>query len=283
MQNKKGGLGRGLDALFNDNSTDRNDLIEVKLIDIEPNKEQPRKTFDEKALSELADSIREHGLLQPIIVKPLTNGTYRIIAGERRWRASRIAGLETVPVIIKDFDDKEVMEVALIENLQREDLNPVEEAMGYRSLMDTFGMTQEQVAERVGKSRSAVANALRLLNLRPQELELLKLGKITAGHARALLSAADALTREEMLEKALNGASVHDLERIARASQKRKGNREPSMSGTGFYAEVELALKEALHRKVKVTKLGEDHGAITIEFFGDEELRDIAAKLGKMY
>ena len=283
MQNKKGGLGRGLDALFNDNSTDRNDLIEVKLIDIEPNKEQPRKTFDEKALSELADSIREHGLLQPIIVKPLTNGTYRIIAGERRWRASRIAGLETVPVIIKDFDDKEVMEVALIENLQREDLNPVEEAMGYRSLMDAFGMTQEQVAERVGKSRSAVANALRLLNLRPQELELLKLGKITAGHARALLSAADALTREEMLEKALNGASVHDLERIARASQKRKGNREPSMSGTGFYAEVELALKEALHRKVKVTKLGEDHGAITIEFFGDEELRDIAAKLGKMY
>lgn len=283
MQNKKGGLGRGLDALFNDNSTDRNDLIEVKLIDIEPNKEQPRKTFDEKALSELADSIREHGLLQPIIVKPLTNGTYRIIAGERRWRASRIAGLETVPVIIKDFDDKEVMEVALIENLQREDLNPVEEAMGYRSLMDTFGMTQEQVAERVGKSRSAIANALRLLNLRPQELELLKLGKITAGHARALLSAADALTREEMLEKALNGASVHDLERIARASQKRKGNREPSMSGTGFYAEVELALKEALHRKVKVTKLGEDHGAITIEFFGDEELRDIAAKLGKMY
>lgn len=283
MQNKKGGLGRGLDALFNDNSTDRNDLIEVKLIDIEPNKEQPRKTFDEKALSELADSIREHGLLQPIIVKPLTNGTYRIIAGERRWRASRIAGLEMVPVIIKDFDDKEVMEVALIENLQREDLNPVEEAMGYRSLMDTFGMTQEQVAERVGKSRSAVANALRLLNLRPQELELLKLGKITAGHARALLSAADALTREEMLEKALNGASVHDLERIARASQKRKGNREPSMSGTGFYAEVELALKEALHRKVKVTKLGEDHGAITIEFFGDEELRDIAAKLGKMY
>lgn len=283
MQNKKGGLGRGLDALFNDNSTDRNDLIEVKLIDIEPNKEQPRKTFDEKALSELADSIREHGLLQPIIVKPITNGTYRIIAGERRWRASRIAGLETVPVIIKDFDDKEVMEVALIENLQREDLNPVEEAMGYRSLMDTFGMTQEQVAERVGKSRSAIANALRLLNLRPQELELLKLGKITAGHARALLSAADALTREEMLEKALNGASVHDLERIARASQKRKGNREPSMSGTGFYAEVELALKEALHRKVKVTKLGEDHGAITIEFFGDEELRDIAAKLGKMY
>ncbi|MBE6797357.1 MAG: ParB/RepB/Spo0J family partition protein [Ruminococcaceae bacterium] len=283
MQNKKGGLGRGLDALFNDNSTDRNDLIEVKLIDIEPNKEQPRKTFDEKALSELADSIREHGLLQPIIVKPLTNGTYRIIAGERRWRASRIAGLETVPAIIKDFDDKEVMEVALIENLQREDLNPVEEAMGYRSLMDTFGMTQEQVAERVGKSRSAVANALRLLNLRPQELELLKLGKITAGHARALLSAADALTREEMLEKALNGASVHDLERIARASQKRKGNREPSMSGTGFYAEVELALKEALHRKVKVTKLGEGHGAITIEFFGDEELRDIAAKLGKMY
>lgn len=283
MQNKKGGLGRGLDALFNDNATDRNDLIQVKLIDIEPNKEQPRKDFDEKALAELSDSIKEHGLLQPIIVKPLTNGTYRIIAGERRWRASRMAGLDTVPVIIKDFDEKEVMEVALIENLQREDLNPVEEAMGYRALMDTFGMTQEQVAQRVGKSRSAIANALRLLTLRPQELELLRNGKITAGHARALLAAADALTREQMAEMAANGASVHELERIARASHRRKTNREPSISGSGFYAEVELALKEALHRKVKVTKLGEDHGAITIEFYGDEELRDIAAKLGKMY
>ncbi len=283
MQNKKGGLGRGLDALFNDNATDRNDLIQVKLIDIDPNKEQPRKDFDEKALAELSDSIKEHGLLQPIIVKPLTNGTYRIIAGERRWRASRMAGLDTVPVIIKDFDEKEVMEVALIENLQREDLNPVEEAMGYRALMDTFGMTQEQVAQRVGKSRSAIANALRLLTLRPQELELLRNGKITAGHARALLAAADALTREQMAEMAANGASVHELERIARASHRRKTNREPSLSGSGFYAEVELALKEALHRKVKVTKLGEDHGAITIEFYGDEELRDIAAKLGKMY
>ena len=221
MQNKKGGLGRGLDALFNDNATDRNDLIQVKLIDIEPNKEQPRKDFDEKALAELSDSIKEHGLLQPIIVKPLTNGTYRIIAGERRWRASRMAGLDTVPVIIKDFDEKEVMEVALIENLQREDLNPVEEAMGYRALMDTFGMTQEQVAQRVGKSRSAIANALRLLTLRPQELELLRNGKITAGHARALLAAADALTREQMAEMAANGASVHELERIARASHRR--------------------------------------------------------------
>lgn len=283
MQNKKGGLGRGLDALFNDNATDRNDLIQVKLIDIEPNKEQPRKDFDEKALAELSDSIKEHGLLQPIIVKPLTNGTYRIIAGERRWRASRMAGLDTVPVIIKDFDEKEVMEVALIENLQREDLNPVEEAMGYRALMDTFGMTQEQVAQRVGKSRSAIANALRLLTLKPEELEMLRSGKITAGHARALLAAADALTREQMAEMAANGASVHELERIARASHRRKTNREPSLSGSGFYAEVELALKEALHRKVKVTKLGEDHGAITIEFYGDEELRDIAAKLGKMY
>ncbi len=283
MQNKKGGLGRGLDALFNDNSTDRNDLIQVKLIDIEPNKEQPRKSFDEKALSELADSIREHGMLQPIIVKPLTNGTYKIIAGERRWRASRLAGLETVPVIIKDFDDKEIMEVALIENLQREDLNPVEEALGYRSLMENFGMTQEEVAQRVGKSRSAIANALRLLNLRPSELEALKNGKITAGHARALLAAADALTREQMLELATNGASVHELERIAKASHRPRNERAATMSGSGFYAEVELALKEALHRKVKVTKLGEDHGAITIEFYGDEELRDIAAKLGKMY
>ncbi len=282
MANKKGGLGRGLDALFNDNSTDRNDLIQVKLIDIEPNKEQPRKNFDEKALQELAASISEHGLLQPIIVKPLTNGTYRIIAGERRWRASRMAGLESVPVIIKDFDDKEVMEVALIENLQREDLNPVEEALGYRSLMETFGMTQDDVAKRVGKSRSAVANALRLLNLKPAELEMLRNGTITAGHARALLAAGDALTREQMAEMAANGASVHQLERMAQASRRPRRNKEYGLTGSGFYAEVELALKEALHRKIKVTKLGEDHGMISIEFYGDEELRDIAAKLGRM-
>lgn len=283
MAKNKGGLGRGLDALFNDNSVDRNTLIEVSLIDIEPNREQPRKTFDEKALAELADSIKEHGLLQPIIVKPLANGTYKIIAGERRWRACRMAGLSRVPVIIKDFDDREVMEVALIENLQRQDLNPVEEAMGYRTLMEGFGLTQEQVATRVGKSRSAVANALRLLTLGDRELELLKNGSLSAGHARAVLMADDPMVREQMIEMALNGASVRDLERIHRASKQKRVKKSSADGGTGFYAEVELALMEAIHRKVKVTKLGEDHGMISIEFYSDEELRDIAVKLGKMH
>jgi ParB family chromosome partitioning protein len=152
MAIKKGGLGRGLDALFNENSTDNNDYFEVKLIDVEPNKDQPRKSFDKTAIEELAASIKEHGLLQPIVVKPLTNGTYRIIAGERRWRACRLAGLEKVPVIVKDLGEQEVMEVALIENLQRQDLNPVEEALGYRALIDTYNLTQEEVAVRVGKS-----------------------------------------------------------------------------------------------------------------------------------
>ena len=283
MANKKGGLGKGLDALFGENSTDQDKLIEVKLIDIEPNKDQPRKHFKPEAIAELADSIREHGLLQPIIVKPLTNGTYRIIAGERRWRASRIAGLDTVPVIIKDFGDQQIMEVALIENLQRQDLNPIEEAQGYRMLMDTYHLTQEEVATRVGKSRSAVANALRLLTLGQKEIELLKNGHITAGHARALLSTDDLMAREQMIEMAINGASVRDLERHANAVKngKIKTFEKNGFNGNNFYTEVQLALTEALHRKVKINKLGDNHGVISIEFYGDEELSDIAARLGK--
>ncbi len=283
MAIKKGGLGRGLDALFNENSTDNNELIEVKLVDIEPNKDQPRKSFDKAALEELAASIKEHGLLQPIVVKPLTNGTYRIIAGERRWRASLMAELEKVPVIVKDLGEQEVMEVALIENLQRQDLNPVEEALGYRTLIDTYDLTQEEVAKRVGKSRAAVANALRLLTLGKRELEMLKLGTISAGQARAILSADDPMLRERIADMAADGASVRMLEEFVRTEKKGRGKQADNLRQNSFYTEVELALKEALHRKVKVVKLGENHGMISLEFYGDEELRDIAAKLGKMY
>ncbi len=285
MAIKKGGLGRGLDALFNENSTDQNDLVTVKIVDIEPNKEQPRKKFDEGALQELAESIREHGLLQPIIVKPLTNGTYRIIAGERRWRASRMAGLEKVPVILKDFSEQEIMEVALIENLQREDLNPVEEAVGYRTLMETYHLTQEEVAARVGKSRSAVANALRLLNLPERELQFLKDGVITPGHARAILAADDIMVREQLVEMAINGAAVRELERVARAAKTKREKKSDKLAfgGESYYTEVQLALTEALHRKVKIHKISEEHGVLSIEFYGDEELRDIAARLGKTY
>lgn len=277
---KKGGLGKGIDAIFNENTTDNDKLITVKLTDIEPNRDQPRKSFDEAAINELADSIKEHGLLQPIIVKAQLGGTYRIIAGERRWRACRQAGLESVPVIVKEFSEQQVMEVALIENLQRQDLNAVEEALGYKTLMDTYGMTQEQVAGRVGKSRPAVANALRLLLLEKDQLDALKDGKITAGHARALLSAPDTQTKSEMFAAALGGASVRELEKMTK--QKKSQTKAKKTDGKrSFYTEVEIALTEALHRKVKVSATGNDSGNISIEFYGDEELSDIAEKLGK--
>ena len=162
---KKGGLGKGLDALFIDNETVNTGVVTLRLSEIEPNKEQPRKVFSEEALNELADSIKEHGVLQPLLVRPLPTGGYQLVAGERRWRASRMAGLQEVPVVIRDMDEEQAMEIALIENLQREDLNAIEEASGYKLLMERYGMTQEQVAKRVGKSRPAIANALRLLHL----------------------------------------------------------------------------------------------------------------------
>lgn len=280
MAVKKGGLGRGLDALFNENSTDEGGVITVNLNDIEPNRDQPRKDFDEEALAELANSIAEHGLIQPIVVKPETNGRYSIIAGERRWRACRMAELYQVPVIIKDADEQELMELALIENLQREDLNAVEEALGYRSLIDSFGLTQEQVAKRMGKSRTAVANALRLLNLNDEELQALRAGAITAGHARALLSVEDEALREQMLQLATNGASVRDLEKLA--AKAKKGNKPSAKKEKNtFYSEVALSLKNELHRKVEITSTGDGKGKITIEFFSDEELSDFARRLAE--
>lgn len=281
MAVKKGGLGRGLDALFNENSTENGGVINVSLNDIEPNREQPRKDFDEEALSELAESIAEHGLIQPIVVKPETNGRYSIIAGERRWRACRIAGLYEVPVVIKDADPQELMELALIENLQREDLNAVEEALGYRSLIDSFALTQEQVAKRVGKSRTAVTNALRLLNLTDEELQALRMGAITAGHARALLSVEDEAVRRQMLELATNGASVRELEKMATKAKKGKTSAKKAQAKTTFYSEVELSLKNELHRKVNITPTGDGKGKITIEFFSDEELSDFARRLAE--
>ncbi len=280
MAVKKGGLGRGLDALFNENSTDQGGVITVNLNDIEPNRDQPRKDFDEEALSELANSIAEHGLIQPIVVKPETNGRYSIIAGERRWRACRMAELYQVPVIIKDADEQELMELALIENLQREDLNAVEEALGYRSLIDSFGLTQEQVAKRMGKSRTAVTNALRLLNLTEEELQALRVGAITAGHARALLSVEDEALREQMLQLAINGASVRDLEKLA--AKVKKGNKPfAKKEKNTFYSEVALSLKNELHRKVEITSTGDGKGKITIEFFSEEELSDFARRLAE--
>lgn len=275
----KGGLGRGLDALFGENTAENSGAVTVRLNDIEPNRDQPRKDFDEQALAELADSIAKHGLLQPIIVRPTSSGSYQIIAGERRWRACRMAELKEVPVIIKEIDDKQYMEIALIENLQREDLNAVEEALGYNTLMKTYGLTQEQVAETVGKSRSAVANALRLLNLNESELEALRIGAISAGHARALLSVEDLETRERMLLAASEGASVRELEKMAAYKKAVKKEKTLKLKNS-FYSEVELSLRNETHRKVSIVSKGKGKGTLTIEFYSDEELADFARKLG---
>ena len=218
----KKGLGRGLDSLMNENATDDNLTAELRLSEIEPNKDQPRIHFDEEALQELAESIATHGLLQPIVVRPMVGGTYQIVAGERRWRASRIAGLNTVPVIIKSLDDKQTMELALIENLQRMDLNPVEDSKGYARLLKEFELTQEEVAERVGKSRSAVTNALRLLNLPDDMLNALAEGRISAGHARTLLAFNDTVLQQEAFIAAVEGASVRQLEAMVKAAGKQK-------------------------------------------------------------
>ena len=282
MAAKKGGLGRGLESLFSENATDSDGAVKLNINDIEPNRDQPRKDFDEQSISELADSVARHGLIQPIVVKPNANGRYSIIAGERRWRASRIAGLNEVPVIIKDADEQTLMELALIENLQREDLNAVEEALGYRSLIEGYGLTQEEVAKRMGKSRSAVTNALRLLALNSTELEALRRGSITAGHARALLSCDDENTRSKMLLAAADGASVRDLERMAAAAKKAKtAAKKPAEPKPTFYSEVELSLKNEMHRKVHINPSGNGKGTLTIEFLSDDELAEFAKKLSE--
>lgn len=282
MAAKKGGLGRGLDSLMDENAADAGGAVIININDIEPNRDQPRKDFDETALAELADSIAQHGLIQPIVVKPTMDGTYSIIAGERRWRACRMAGITEVPVIIKVADEQSLMEIALIENLQREDLNAVEEALGYRSLIDGYGLTQDEVAKKMGKSRSAVTNALRLLNLNEAELEALRRGTISAGHARALLSCEDGEMRGKMLSAAAEGASVRELEKMAAAAKKAKPQKtaEKRQKPT-FYSEVELSLKNELHRKVNIASKGNGKGTITIEFFSDDELSDFARRLAE--
>lgn len=280
MAAKKGGLGRGLEALFNENSTDDKGVVTLRLTEIEPNRNQPRADFDENSLSELAESIQKHGLIQPIVVRPTSSGAYQIVAGERRWRACRMVGLREVPVVIKELDDRNYFEVALVENLQREDLNPVEEAQGYRTLVEAYGLTQEQVAESVGKSRSAVTNALRLLNLSEAALEALKNGEITAGHARAILAADSDTLAAEMLKAAQNGASVRELEAMAKKKIKLE-RATPPAAKNNFYSEVEISLKNELGRKVDIKSKGKGKGTITIEFYSEEELADFARRLSE--
>lgn len=277
MAVKPRGLGKGLSSLMEENF-EESAVTEVMLSQIEPNRDQPRKDFDEEALCELSESIKKHGLLQPILVRSKPTGGYEIIAGERRWRACRMAELRTVPVVIREMDEREVMEVALIENLQREDLNPIEEALGYRSLMVSYSLTQEQIAEAMGKSRSAVANTLRLLELSPEETEALKKGKLSAGAARVLLSAPKGSElRSTLFRLAIGGASVRDLETAAK--ERKNSPPRQKLDKPTFYKEVEISLKNELGRKVKVTPTAKGKGTITLEFYSDEELAELVKKI----
>lgn len=282
MAKKQSGLGRGLSALIPENSVD--DMVssnKLPINEIIPNKDQPRKTFDEGALQELADSIVQHGVLQPLLVRPLTTGGYQLVAGERRWRAARIAGLKEVPVVIKELSDVETMEIAIIENLQREDLNPIEEAEGLQALIDRCGFTQEDVAVSVGKSRPAIANSLRLLKLPPEVRDMTRNGDISAGHARALLAFdGDAMICEMADNIIRNKLTVRDVERLAKMSERSGQTKPKAKRRDSFYDEVELSLTEVLGRKVKVYT-GRGRGTLEIEFYSAEDLRTIANKLGE--
>lgn len=288
MASKKGGLGRGLTSLLADNSLEETSAaqpVKLNLMDIEPNKDQARKQFDDAALSELADSIAQHGVLQPLLVRPLIGGGYQLVAGERRWRASRIAGLTQVPVVIKELSDTEAAVISLIENLQREDLNPVEEALGFSSLMKDFNLTQEEAAQKVGKSRPAVANALRLLKLPEKVLDMVRENKLSAGHARALAAIEDEKvlisTAELIVEKGLSVRAVEKLVKTLTAEKKEKTKKAPSRAT--FFDEVELSLNNSLGRKAKViTKSGKESGTLEIAFYDKDDLARIASILSAL-
>ena len=283
MAMKKGGLGKGLDVLFAENTLeDDARTVSLPIHEIVPNREQPRKQFDDEALQELADSIAQHGVLQPLLVRPMPDGSYRLVAGERRWRASQMAGLAEVPVVVREMNEQEAAELALIENLQREDLNPMEEALGYQTLMDSYGMTQEQAAQVVNKSRPAVANALRLLRLPQPVAALVAEGSLSAGHARSLLAFEDAETQVAMAHTAVDrGLSVRELERLAKKAKKDPpATAKKPAHRDSFFDEVALALRENLGRQVKVTG-GDKGGMLQIEFFDAEDLQALANRLAE--
>ncbi len=287
-------LGRGLSALFGeepDGQTPsgkelkpRGGFRSIPLRKIEPNQSQPRQSFDEQALQELENSIRRHGVLAPITVRPAGNGGYQIIAGERRWRAARRAGLENIPAMVVEADDQTMMELAMIENLQREDLNPIEEAEGFRSLIDDFGMTQDVVAERVGRSRSAVANSLRLLALSDDIRAMLIDGSLTPGHARAVLSVQDEKQREQAAKTIVEaGMTVRQAELLAKKLN-RPDQGQPAKQDTftvNYFADIQKTLEGALGRKVQVSGKKEK-GTIELEFYGNEDLERLVVALSSL-
>lgn len=276
MASKQKGLGRGLGALIDDFSASgvSDSITSLPLQKVEPNPRQPRRVFDEEELQALADSIAEHGIVQPLAVRDEGNGYYMIIAGERRWRAARLAGLDEVPVVVLEADDRTVMELALVENLQRQDLNPMEEAEGYRVLMEDYGLTQEQTAERVGKSRPAVANALRLLALPDEVRELVESGALSAGHARAILSLPSEKLQKAAAQKILAlRLSVRQAEAMCkRMSAETKSKKPKSVLTVDYVGECEKALTKQLSRKVRIVN-GKRKGRFELEFYGQDDLQ----------
>lgn len=281
----KSGLGKGLTDLFGGEELARAEEAEgvgistLSMTLIEPNRDQPRKIFDPGALETLADSIRKHGVVTPITVRKTENGYYQIIAGERRWRAARSAGLTEIPAMVIEATDEQVMELALIENLQRQDLNPIEEAEGYETLMQNFGMTQDKVAERVGKSRPAIANALRLLALDPETRAMVSEGRLSSGHARAVLSIHDEKQRPEAAKK-MAELSVRQAESLAkRLNKAQKDEPAPSQADVDYIAELERQLESRLGRRVRIES-GKTHGTLSLEFYGNEDLERLSEALG---
>ena len=283
MAMKKGGLGKGLDVLFAENTLeDDARTVSLPLHEIIPNREQPRRDFDPEELEELAESIRTHGVIQPLTVREMPNGYYQIIAGERRWRASRLAGLEEIPAVIIEADDKKAMELALIENLQRSDLNPVEEANGYDSLIREYGLTQEEAAARVGKSRPAVANALRLLSLCEGVLDKVRSGELTAGHARAILQLKSEKKQLEAAQKiSALGLSVRQAEMLCKNMTREPEKQPPIVLEVNYVAECEKNLSKHLGRGVKIVN-GKRKGHFELEFYGQDDLQVLLDALMKI-
>ena len=279
------GLGKGLGALlgdFSDEPLEQSAYRELPIYKVEPNPDQPRREFDEVELQALADSISVHGVIQPLTVREMPNGYFQIIAGERRWRAARLAGLSDVPVVVMEADDRKAMELALIENLQRQDLNVVEEALGYQALIQEYGLTQEEASERVGKSRSAVANTLRLLTLSEDVLEKLKNGQLTAGHARAILSLKSEKKQQEAAQKIIALAlSVRQAETLCKNMNKEKPEKKAITFEVDYVAECEKSLSKHLGRGVKIVN-GKRKGRFELEFYGEEDQQNLLDALMKI-
>ena len=278
---KPSGLGRGLGALLGDDvmNADAQTVTTLPIAEVESNSAQPRKYFDDAALAELAESIRLHGIIQPLTVRKLSSGYYQIIAGERRWRAARLAGLKEVPVVVMEADDRKAAELAMIENLQREDLNPMEEALGYQALIQQYHMTQEEAAARVGKSRPAVANSLRLLELDPSVQQQVVEGRLSAGHARALVPLSPALQVRAAGTILQGGLSVRQTETLAkRLAAEKKAKRSPAANQVNYAAEAQQSLSSALGRKVWIVT-GRNKGRIELEYYGMDDLNDLLEAL----